>query len=147
MIGTARGRDAEKLVKKLGASDVIDLRNEEAGEQLRAIVPNGIDAALALAGGGALERLLDLMCPGGRVAYPNGVEPVPRRRRKIQLISYDAEASPRHFARLHRAVEEARLQVPIAAVYPLSQAAKAHERIKRGHVLGRIVIQIRRGNS
>ena len=111
-----------------------------------AIVPNGIDAALALAGGGALERFLDLVCPGGRVAYPNGVEPVPRRRRKIQLISYDAEASPRHFARLDRAVE-ARLQVPIAAVYPLSQAAKAHERIKRGHVLGRIVLQIRRENS
>jgi NADPH2:quinone reductase len=147
VIGTARGRDAEKLVKKLGASDVIDLRNEETREQLRAIVPNGIDAALALAGGGVLERLLDLMCPGGRVAHPNGVEPVPRRRRKIQLISYDAEASPRHFARLHRAVEEARLQVPIAAVYPLSQAAEAHERIKRGHVLGRIVLKIRRGNS
>jgi NADPH2:quinone reductase len=147
VIGTARRRDAVNLLKKLGASDVIDLRNKDAAEQLRAIVPNGIDAALALAGGGALERLLDLVCPGGRVAYPNGVEPVPRRRRKVQLISYDAEASPRHFARLHRAVEEARLQVPIAAVYPLSQAAKAHERIKRGHVLGRIVLQIRRGNS
>ena len=38
---------------------------------------------------------------------------------------------------------EARLRVPIAAKYPLAQAAKAHTRIERGHILGRIVLQIR----
>jgi len=36
------------------------------------------------------------------------------------------------------------LQVPIAAVFSLEDAAKAHERLERGHVLGRIVLQIRR---
>jgi NADPH:quinone reductase-like Zn-dependent oxidoreductase len=95
-------------------------------------------------GGKALEQLLDQMRAGGRIAFPNGVEPAPRKRSKIRITSYDAIASPKHFARLNRAVEEARLQVPIAAVYPLAQAAKAHDRIKRGHVLGRIVLRIRR---
>jgi NADPH2:quinone reductase len=147
VIGTARGGDAVNLLKKLGASDVIDLRNEEAGEQLRAIVPNGIDAALALTGGDKLERLLDLVRRGGRIAYPNGVESEPRRRAKIRVISYDGEASRQHFAKFDRAVNEARLKVPIAAIYPLAQAAKAHERIQKGHVLGRIVLQIRRGKS
>jgi NADPH:quinone reductase-like Zn-dependent oxidoreductase len=56
------------------------------------------------------------------------------------------EAGSREFARLERAVAEVRLRVPIAAAYPLAQAAKAHARLERGHVLGRIVLRIRRGS-
>jgi NADPH:quinone reductase-like Zn-dependent oxidoreductase len=144
VIGTARGRAAEKLVKKLGADAVIDPGKKDAAERLRALAPGGLDAVLALAGGKNLESLLDLVRPGGRVAYPNGIEPEPRRRPKVRMISYDGLVSPRHFLRLNRAVEEARLQVPIAAVYPLAQASRAHERLKHGHVLGRIVLRIRR---
>ena len=144
VIGTAHGRAAMALLKKLRVDDVVDLNRKDGADQLRALAPDGIDAALALAGGKALEQLLDQMRTGGRIAFPNGVEPAPRKRSKIRIRSYDAIASPKHFARLNRAVEEARLQVPIAAVYSLAQAAKAHERIKRGHVLGRIVLRIRR---
>jgi NADPH:quinone reductase-like Zn-dependent oxidoreductase len=131
------------LLKKLQIDAVVDL-TKKGPDQLRALAPGGLDAALALAGGKALEQMLDQMRPGGRIAFPNGVEPAPRKRSKIRIKSYDAIASPKHFARLNRAVEEARLQVPIAAVYPLAQASKAHERIERGHVLGRIVLRIRR---
>jgi NADPH:quinone reductase-like Zn-dependent oxidoreductase len=109
-------------------------------------VPDGIDAVLALAGGDVLERCLDLVNPGGRLAYPNGVEPEPRRRSQLRIVSYDAMNGPREFANLARAAREARLQVPIAAVFPLAQAAKAHERIERGHVVGRIALRIRRGD-
>jgi NADPH2:quinone reductase len=143
-IATARGRAAETRVKKLGAAAVIDPDKKDAAERLRALAPDGLDAALALAGGENLERLLDFVRPGGRIAYPNGVEPKPRHRPKVRVISYDGIASPKKFSQLNRAVEEARLQVPIAAVYPLAQAARAHERLKRGHVLGRIVLRIRR---
>jgi len=33
------------------------------------------------------------------------------------------------------------------AVYPLAQAAQAHARLERGHVLGRIALRIRRGSG
>ena len=144
VIGTARGRAAITLLKKLRVDGVVDLNRKDAPDQMRALAPGGLDAALALAGGKALEQLLDQMRSGARVAFPNGVEPAPRKRSKIRIKSYDAIASPKHFVRLSRAVEEARLQAPIAAVYSLAQAAKAHERIKRGHVLGRIVLRIQR---
>ena len=39
---------------------------------------------------------------------------------------------------------EVRLRVPIARVFSLAQSANAHARLERGHVLGRIVLQIRR---
>jgi NADPH:quinone reductase len=144
VIGTARGRAAETLVKKLGADAVIDPSKKDAAERLRVLAPAGLDAVLVLAGSKNLESLLGLIKPGGRIAYPNGVEPTPRRRPKVRMISYDGIVSPRHFSRLNRAVEEARLQVPIAAIYPLAQAARAHERLKRGHVLGRVVLRISR---
>jgi len=147
VLATASGRDAAKLVLRLGADGVIDARSSGAVEQLRALAPGVVDAVLAFAGGETLERCLDLVRAGGRVAYPNGVEPKPRRRRTFQTITYDAQASPQYFARLARAAAKCRLQVPIAATYPLTGAAKAHERIERGHVPGRIVLQIRRGAS
>jgi NADPH:quinone reductase len=144
VLATASGQDGAALVLELGAEAAIDLRHDDAVERLRALAPNGLDAALALAGGDALERCLDLVRSGGRVAYPNGVEPEPRSRRGVRAVAYDAAVDPRKFAELERALEEARLRVPIAAVYPLSEAAKAHERIEQGHVLGRIVLQIER---
>jgi NADPH:quinone reductase-like Zn-dependent oxidoreductase len=66
-----------------------------------------IDAALALAGGDALERCLHAARPGGRVAYPNGVEPEPRPRENIKVISYDAISGVRQFERLGPAIEAA----------------------------------------
>ncbi len=145
VLATASGRDAAALVRRLGASAVIDARSSGAGDRLRKLAPDGFDAALALAGGSTLERFLQHVRAGGRVAYPNGVGPEPRRRPKIRFTAYDAEVGPREFAKLGRAVAEAKLRVPIAAVYPLEQAAKAHERLEKGHVLGRIVLRIRRG--
>lgn len=143
VLGTASGRSAAALVRRQGADAVIDVRSENAVERLRALAPDGLDAVLALAGGEELERCLDLVRAGGRVAYPNGVEPEPRRRPKVRVLAYDASNGAREFARLERAATEARLRVPIAAVYRLAEAAKAHERLEQGHILGRIVLKIR----
>jgi NADPH2:quinone reductase len=143
VLGTASGREASTLVKRLGASGVFDPRSPRAIQELQKLAPDGIDAVLALAGGDKLERCLDLVRSGGRVAFPHGVEPEPKRRPKVRVIAYDAEPSALASARLERAVDEARLRVPLAAVYPLAQAAKAHQRLAKGHVLGRIALKIR----
>jgi NADPH:quinone reductase-like Zn-dependent oxidoreductase len=51
-------------------------------------------------------------------------------------------ADPVQFRRLRRFIEDGDVEVPIAAVYPLSQAARAHRRLERGQVVGRIVLSI-----
>ncbi len=144
VLATASGRAATALVKKLGARGSFDPRSKRAIEALRALAPDGLDAVLALASGETLDRCLELLRPRGRVAYPHGVEPEPHPRRNVRIIAYDAEAGPRESARLIQAVDEARLAVPLAAVFPLAQAAKAHERVERGHLLGRIALRIRK---
>lgn len=110
--------------------------------KLERFAPEGIDCVLALAGASSLELCLERVKVGGRVAYPNGVEPEPRRRHGIRFVAYDAVAAPAQWEALDRAVAEARLRVPLAGVYPLEQAAQAHARIEQGHVLGRIALKI-----
>lgn len=145
VIATATGRKATRLVLSLGADTAFDARADDVLARLRALAPDGLDAVLACAGGPALDRCLDLVNPKGRVAYPEGVEPEPKaRRRRFTVQGYDAEAGRQQLARLERAVEEARLKVPIAAKFPLARTARAHELLEEGQVLGRIVLQIAR---
>ncbi len=62
---------------------------------------------------------------------------------RLRIIVYDAEAGVREFQRLGKAVEAAKPRIVIAASIPLAQARRAHERIEKGHVLGKIVLRIR----
>ena len=65
------------------------------------------------------------------------------RRSEEHLDAYLAVSGVREFQRLGRAVKSARLTVPIAASYRLADAAKAHRRLEKGHVLGKVVLRIR----
>lgn len=143
VFATASGEDGVALVIRLGAHFAVDGRNEDITVAALAFAPDGVDAVLGLAGGDALERCLDALRPGGRCAYPNGVEPEPKQRPNINIISYDAVSGVREFERLSRAVVDANLKGVIAGAYPLADAAKAHERIEAGHVPGKIVLRIR----
>jgi NADPH:quinone reductase-like Zn-dependent oxidoreductase len=143
VLATASGKDGMRFVRRLGADAAADGRHDDLAAAARRFAPDGVDAVLALAGGPALTRLLDTVKRGGRVAFPNGVEPAPRRRRGIRVIGYDGAPGVREFERLGRAIEQARINVPIAASYPLEHAAIAHERLAKGHVLGKIVLRVR----
>jgi NADPH:quinone reductase-like Zn-dependent oxidoreductase len=52
-----------------------------------------------------------------------------------------AIAGPREYERLNQAIEEAHLQVPIAAEYALADAAQAQQRMEAGHIFGKIVLR------
>jgi NADPH:quinone reductase-like Zn-dependent oxidoreductase len=142
VIATASGDSAKRLVRDLGADHALDARSDDAMPQLERFAPEGIDHVLALAGGSMLDRIIARVKPGGRVAYPNGVEPEPKRRDGVRFIAYDAVAAPPQWEALDRAVTESRLRVPLAGVYPLEQAAQAHDQVEQGRVLGRIVLKV-----
>jgi NADPH2:quinone reductase len=148
VIATATGREAQALVRRLGADAVVDARSPDVADRLWKLAPDGIDAALAFAGGEGLERCLDLMRPGGRIAHPNGIEPgPPRKRRSMKHLAYDLEVDPAWFQRLARDVARAPVRVPIAAALPLSQARRAHQRLARGGIHGRLVLRVSHGRA
>jgi NADPH2:quinone reductase len=142
VLATATGPRATRLVRRLGAAAVVDARRDDAVQRLWKLAPHGIDAALAFAGGEGLERCLDLLRAGAPVAFPNGIEPEPPRRRKtIRLMPYDMVANRQWFARLARGITQGAIEVPIAGVFPLARAADAHRRLERGHINGRLVLR------
>lgn len=143
VLATASGLDGLELVRDMGADTAVDARHQDIVEVARSFAPEGVDAILALAGGDELEHAIDTLRPGGRLAYPNGIEPEPKKRPGMKFIPYDGVAGVHEFRRLNIAVEAAKLKVPIAEAFPLVKADKAHERLAEGHVLGKIVLRIR----
>ena len=143
VVATASPGRAEKTLHEIGIEEVFDSRAADAAERLRSLAPGGLTAILAFAGGDDLELCIDQLVADGRVAYPNGIEPEPRKRPKVRMIPYDAVGGRAPLERLNRAVAESRLKVVIEKVYNLEQAADAHARIEQGHVVGRIVLEIR----
>jgi NADPH2:quinone reductase len=143
VLATATGEDGLAFVKGLGADADVDGRHGDIAAAAHALAPAGVDAVLALAGGETLERCIDALRPGGQVAFPYGVEPEPKARTGVPIIRYNAIPGVKEFGRLNRAIEAVKLQVPIAAQFPLAEAAKAQERVEAGHILGKIVLQIR----
>jgi NADPH:quinone reductase-like Zn-dependent oxidoreductase len=147
VLAIASGSDGVALARRLGADESLDGRADDLDASLEQFAPDGVDAVLTFVGGKQLTRCLDALKKRGRVAYPSGIEPEPRKRRGIRMASYDAESGVREFERLNAAITESRLEIPIAAVFALEDVARAHERIEQGHVIGRIVLDIRRGRD
>jgi NADPH:quinone reductase-like Zn-dependent oxidoreductase len=145
VLATASGEEGVALVRRLGADVVIDGRKGDILAEARKFAPKGVDAVLALAGGDALEKCIDGMRPGGKVAYPNGVEPVPKPRDGITIVPFDALADDRvtQWQQFNKAVEAKGFEVPVAGTFGLWDAAAAHKRVEAGRVLGKVVLRIR----
>jgi NADPH:quinone reductase-like Zn-dependent oxidoreductase len=142
VLAIASGRDGCALAKRLGADVAIDGKRADVGDELFDFAPDGVDAVLGLIGGTVLTKCIDALRRGGRVAYPNGIEPAPRQRRGIKLVAYDAKPGVGQFARLNRALDKAPLVVPIAKQFRLGQAAQAQRLVEKGHLLGRVVLRV-----
>ena len=112
--------DGLGLAERLGAQAVVDGRSGDIVAAARAFAPGGVDAVLGLAGGDSLERCVDALRPGGRLAFPAGVRPEPRARPGLDAVRYNAIAGPAEFERLNQAIAAAKLEVPIAAEFPLN---------------------------
>jgi len=145
VLATASGDEGVALVRRLGADVVIDGRKSDIAAAVREFAPKGVDAVLAFAGGDPLEKCVDGLRRGGKVAYPNGVEPVPKPREGITVVPYDALFGDQaeQWSQLNAAIEAKPFEVPVAATFSLADAAAAHKRVEAGRVLGKVVLRIR----
>src|SRR5690606_14005160 len=106
----------------------------------REFARDGLDAALVTAGGEAADRALEAMRDGGRVAHPNGVDPVPKVRPGVSIQSYDGRPDRETFEKLNRLIDAGPFHVHIARTFSLEQAGDAHRELGR-HYLGKLALQ------
>jgi len=88
-----------------------------------------------------LPEALAAVKQGGRVAYPNGVEPEPRVPDGIESHAYDGTPDLDAFNRLNRLIGSARFHVELGRVYRLEDAAVAHREIDKHH-LGKLAFRV-----
>jgi NADPH:quinone reductase-like Zn-dependent oxidoreductase len=141
VLAVASQSDGVKLVQRLGADVAIDGRSEDAAKAAREFAPEGLDAALVLAGGDDVNEALEAVKKGGRIASPNGVEPEPRAPKGVELLAYNGTPSAEAFDRLNELIGVAPFHVELGKVYELDEAAQAHQDIGKHH-LGKLAMRI-----
>jgi NADPH2:quinone reductase len=140
VFAVASGDDGVALAGQLGADAVVEGHRDDLAAAARAFAPEGLDAALLTAGGAAAEQALTALHEGGRVAYPNGVEPEPQGRPGLIIRSYDGTADPQVIEKLNRLIVSGPFVVHIAQTFPLDQAAEAHRTLDT-HYVGKLALR------
>jgi NADPH:quinone reductase-like Zn-dependent oxidoreductase len=141
VLAVASGTDGVDLVRRLGADAALDGHSEDPAHVARAFAPEGLDAALVLVNSEGLERALGAVKKGGRVAFPNGVEPEPEAPASVKLLSYDGVPDPDAFERLNRLIAAGPFHVELGRVYGLEDAALAHRQLDEHH-LGKVALRV-----
>lgn len=141
VFAVAAGADGVALATKLGADKTIDGLQEDVVTAVQRFAPKGIDAALALIGGKAVDTALEAIRNGGRVAYPDGVWPKPRTKQGVELRMYNGVTSRKATDRLNSLIESGPFTVHIDKKFPLEHAAVAHKALA-SHFVGKIVLTI-----
>jgi NADPH:quinone reductase-like Zn-dependent oxidoreductase len=141
VLAVASQADGVALVRRLGADRAVDGRKNDVAKAARAFAPAGLDAALVLVGGRGLDEALATIKKGGRVAYPNGVEPEPRAPKGVRVRGYNGMPSREAFERLNRLIGSKPFHVELGRVYRLEEAAAAHREIGKHH-LGKLAFEI-----
>ena len=139
VLAVASGQAGVEFVKRLGADRVIDGRRDDILKAAHEFAPKGLDAALLTVGGKAAEQAIAALREGGRVAYPNGVEDVPRARDGVNVMTYTWEPDPQMFTKLNELIDGGPFEVHIARTFKLEEAADA-QRALDSHYLGKLAL-------
>ena len=78
---------------------------------------------------------------GARVAWPNGVRPVPQVPEGVEASSYDGRPDPDILGELNRLIESGPFRVHIHQTFPLGEAEAAHRSLD-GHYVGKLALRV-----
>jgi NADPH:quinone reductase-like Zn-dependent oxidoreductase len=107
---------------------------EGIAHRVQALAPNGLDAVLDCVGKGVLHTTANLGSSRMRACSIADVGP--------SITTVFARLDRAALTRLVAMVDEGKLRVPIAATYPLAQAAAAQAALKQPHAPGKIVLVV-----
>jgi NADPH2:quinone reductase len=155
VIALASSEEKRALVRELGADEAVDSRAEDLGAAIREA--NGgerIDAVLHMSGGESFDAELGVLAPLGRMVV-FGI--ASREQREIStaallrgsksvigfwlahLLARPELVAPM-IGELLAAVAQRELMVTIGGVYPLSEAARAHEDLTARRTSGKLLL-------
>jgi NADPH:quinone reductase-like Zn-dependent oxidoreductase len=154
VLATTRRRDRLDVLRDVGADHAL-LDDGTVADQVRAIVPDGVDAALELVGTNTLRDTLRATRVHGTVCFTGMLSnqwtlpdfyPIDVIPNGVRLTAYGGEASDLPAEVLQSFLDDVaagRLSVPIGRVYDLDEVATAHADLEQGTVAGKLVLRVR----
>ncbi len=155
VIGLASSEEKRELVERLGADATVDSRAEDLKEAILAANDGQrVDAVLHMSGGDAFDAELSALAPLGRMVV-FGI--ASREQREVStaallrgskavigfwlvhLMMRPQEVGPM-VGELLEAVAAGKLEVSVGEVYPLSEAARAHEDLIARRTSGKLLL-------
>jgi len=132
VIGTASARN-QGYLRSLGA--IPTTYGDGLVERVRALAPDGIDAALDIAGSGVIPTLIALTGDPAKVLSIADFS-APQHGAQVSTASTNGAAALAEAARLFAA---GAFSIPVERTFPLAEAA-AQAASAAGHVVGRLVV-------
>ncbi|HYH55446.1 MAG TPA: NADP-dependent oxidoreductase [Anseongella sp.] len=140
--GTVSGKNAGFL-RELGLDQAIDYKREKFEE-----AASDLDAVLDAMGGEVLYRSISCVKPGGAVVcLPSSAKDDPRAvalalERGVRLTWFMMQPEQESLQLIAGLLEQGKLKVEVAKVFPLEAIAQAHELVESHGSRGKIVIRI-----
>jgi len=155
VIGLASSEEKRALVERLGADATVDSRSEDLGAAIReANDGKRVDAVLHMSGGAAFDAELGVLAPLGRMVVfgiasreQRDVSTAALLRGSKAVIGFwlvhllaRLDLVAPMIGELLGAVASGGLEVTIGGVYPLSEAARAHEDLIARRTSGKLLL-------
>ncbi|SNR89398.1 NADP-dependent oxidoreductase [Actinomadura mexicana] len=137
VIGTA-GPANQEYLRSLGAEPVA--YGEGLVERVRALAPDGVDAALDVAGNGVLPELIALA--GGAEHVVTVADFGGAREHGVRFSRGDDGRAVHVLGEIGALVEAGRFALPVARTFPLAEVAEAHRAGEGRHVRGKLVLLV-----
>jgi NADPH:quinone reductase-like Zn-dependent oxidoreductase len=135
VIGTAGERNQDYL-RSLGA--VATTYGPGLVDRVRALAPDGVDAALDIAGSGVIPELIELTGEPAKVLSIADFT-APEHGAQVSVAPTDPAAA---FAQAARMYAAGTLRIPVEQTFSLEQAAQAQTVSQAGHASGRFVVVV-----
>ena len=137
VIGTASPANHDYL-RSLGAEPVA--YGQGLAGRVRALAPDGVDAALDVAGSGVLPELIELA--GGPEHVVTIADFGGAREHGVRFSSGDAGRAVHALGEIGELIESGRFSLPVARTFPLAEIAQAHRVGEDGHLRGKLVLVV-----
>jgi NADPH:quinone reductase-like Zn-dependent oxidoreductase len=135
VLGTASERNHDYL-RSIGAEPTT--YGDGLVERIRALAPDGVDAALDIAGSGVVPELIELTGDPERVVSIADFS-APEHGAQVSSGGGDRAGA---YAEAARLVEQGVLRIPVERTFPLAEAGAAQQASQDGHVAGRLIVTV-----
>jgi NADPH:quinone reductase-like Zn-dependent oxidoreductase len=151
VLSTTRRPDRAPALQAIGVDHVL-VDDGDVAAKVRAIIPDGVDAALELVGTNTLPDTLRATAVHGTVCFTGMLSnqwtvadfyPIEYIPSGVRLTAYGGDAAdlPRDVLQDYLdAVAAGRLSVPIDRTYTLDETAQAHADMEHGRATGKLVV-------